>query len=202
MISEKDWLRALCEIGVRPFTAAKWAAAFEDQFQPERFSKGMLDIVDALPQLLHETAMLEQMQENLSYSAERLMAVWPSRFPTLSDAAPYARNPEALANKVYGGRMGNTEPGDGWLYRGRAWGLTGKSNYALVGDLMGQDLLTLPHLIEGPIYALESFRAFWEGMIPDTLLGDQVKLRRRYNGGEIGLAHCQKLANLTRQVLA
>ncbi|WP_298929273.1 hypothetical protein [uncultured Ramlibacter sp.] len=203
MISETDWLRILAELGVRPFTAAKWAAPFANAVQPAKFSAGMADIVDWLPQILHECAMLEKLQENLNYSAERICQVWPGRFQRESDAAPYARNPEALANKVYGGRMGNTEPGDGWLYRGRCPIMaTGKDAYILLGDQMGQDLVGMPHLIEGPIYGLEAAIAWWEGRVPDSMLGSQVKLRRRVNGGLIGMDHCANLALLCRKVMA
>ena len=91
----------------------------------------------------------------MNYSAERLCQVWPTRFPALADARPYARNPEALANCVYGGRMGNTAPGDGWRYRARTpIGLTGKDNYGHVGVLMGQDLVNSPELLEQPHFAL------------------------------------------------
>lgn len=83
-----------------------------------------------LAQVGVESGGLARVEENLSYSAERLMTVWPSRFKTLAAAQAYARNPEALANKVYGGRMGSTQPGDGWRYRGRGLKqLTGRNNY-------------------------------------------------------------------------
>jgi putative chitinase len=68
----------------------------------------------------NETGQLSSIEENLNYSAERLMAVWPKRFPTMASAAPYARNPPALANRVYANRGGNGDEksGDGYRYRG------------------------------------------------------------------------------------
>lgn len=83
----------------------------------------------------HETgARFAPIEENLNYSAKRLVQVWPSRFPNLAAATPYANNPQKLANKVYGGRLGNTGPDDGWRYRGRGMvQITGKDNYAKYG---------------------------------------------------------------------
>lgn len=204
MITQNDWLRFLDRLGVRQFTAAKWAPAFENAVQPERFSQGMADIVDWLPQILHECSMLEKLDENLNYSAKRLTEVWPGRFPNEASALPYQFNPEALANKVYGGRMGNKAPGDGWKYRGRCPIMaTGLDAYLLIGGLMRpqQDLDILPNLIEGPIYGLEAAIAWWENRVPDSMLSDQVKLRKRVNGGAIGLEHCQALAKQCRLVM-
>jgi putative chitinase len=68
----------------------------------------------------HETggAMVPRV-ENLNYTtASRICQVWPNRFPTIASAEPYVRNPEGLANKVYGGRLGNKLPTDGWDFRG------------------------------------------------------------------------------------
>ncbi|MCK3780472.1 chitinase [Ensifer sesbaniae] len=88
-----------------------------------------------LATVFHETGgTMQPVTENLNYSAERLTQVWPSRFPTIASAKPFARNPRKLANKVYGGRMGNTGPDDGWLYRGRGLPqITGKENYEKFG---------------------------------------------------------------------
>lgn len=70
--------------------------------------------------LAEECGEFSDYEENLSYSAERLMKVWPSRFPDLGTAQIYARNPKKLANKVYGNRkdLGNSQPDDGWNFRG------------------------------------------------------------------------------------
>lgn len=83
----------------------------------------------------HETGgKFAPVVENLSYSAKRLMEVWPKRFPTLTIATQYAHNPQKLANRVYGSRNGNTGPDDGWRYRGRGLvQITFKDNYAKYG---------------------------------------------------------------------
>lgn len=90
--------------------------------------------------------------ENLTYStAERIRQVWPKRFPRLGDALPYVRNPQALANKVYAGRMGNVRVNDGWTYRGRGYPqTTGRENYERFGKLLGLDLLGNPDLALQP----------------------------------------------------
>ena len=201
-----EWMRKLSELGVRPLTATKWSLAFADEVQPSRFSRGLEDLRMWLPQILHECSMLERLQENLNYSSTaRIRAIWPSRFPTEMSALPYAKAPERLANKVYADRMGNgnEDSGDGWLFRGRGpIMLTGRAGYRHLGDILDQDLESLPQLLEQPRFGLEAAIYWWEDRIPDSMLSDQVKLRRRVNGGTIGLAHCQELADLACKVLA
>src|SRR6185295_14923476 len=87
-----------------------------------------------LAQLGHESNGLTNREENLNYSASRLMEIWPSRFPTLDVAQQYDHAPEKLANFVYGGRMGNNSNGDGFRYRGRGYiQLTGRETYREIG---------------------------------------------------------------------
>jgi putative chitinase len=203
MKTSQDWYNILVRCQVKPLVAADWSLVFADVVKPTSFSAGDADLQDFLGQILHESAGLTVFSENMNYSPERLVQVWPSRFPTVNAARPYARNPEALANRVYGGRMGNTEPGDGWRYRARGpIQLTGKNNYELVGNLVGQDLVSLPELMEQPHYALEAAIAWWEDAIPDSILGDPEKVTRRVNGGLIGLADREFLTNEARTALA
>lgn len=202
MLTEADWLRILMEMGVRPAVAGEWAEPFAAEWPVQAFSRGIEDIRCLLPQVLHETSMLTRMDENLSYTPERLCVVWPGRFPTLASALPYAHSPQKLANLVYGGRMGNCDTGDGFRYRGRGpLMLTGRAGYRLAGELVGQDLETVPDLAAQPRFGLEIARHWWERRVPDAYLGDQVKLRRIVNGGTIGLAHVKELAALAQGVL-
>jgi putative chitinase len=201
--SESEWREILIACGVKVITATIMAPVWADTVKEGSFSKGEEEIDDFLGQVLHESAGLTAFSEHLDYSAERLVQVWPGRFPTLADARPYQHSPEALANRVYGGRMGNKEPGDGWRYRGRGpIQLTGRDNYLAVGDLIGQDLVVTPELMEAPRYALEATIAWWEDRIPDSMLGDPEKITRRVNGGLIGLADREHIAQLAQGALA
>lgn len=198
-----DWNRVLIACNVKPSVAAMWSQVFADTIKDDTFSQGESEIDDFLGQILHESDGLQHLTEQMHYSAERLTVVWPSRFPTVNDARPYANKPEALANKVYGGRMGNNEPGDGWRYRARTpLGITGKDNYQWLGDLLGQDLVSLPELLEQPRYALEACIAWWEGKIPDTMIGDIEKITERVNGGLIGLADREERTRRAQEALA
>ena len=190
-----DWLTILTACGVRPATAERWAPVFEAEIGPNTFSAGDAEIDDFLGQVLHESAMLERVEEGLTYTtAERICPVWPRRFPTAADAQPFVRNPVGLANRVYGGRMGNTDAGDGWKYRGRGLlQVTGRINYAQVGKALGVDLLANPDLLAQPVTALRASIAWWEGNVPDSAMGDIVKVTKRVNGGTVGLQHREKV---------
>ena len=151
-------------------------------------------------QCAHESANFQTLEENLNYSAEGLMKTWPSRFPTLEAAKPYHRNPEKIANRVYGGRMGNglEETGDGWLYHGRGLiQLTGKDNYTLAGDALGMDFVHSPAYVLVPKYAALTAGWFWNkrSLNKEADAQDYTAMTKKINGGTIGLndriAHIQ-----------
>ena len=116
-----------------------------------------------LAQAAHESAGFTRLEENLNYSESRLLVVFKKYFtPTLAKA--YARNPEAIANRVYANRMGNgdEESGDGWKNRGRGlFQLTGADNYRRCGEGIGIDLLANPDLLTRPHFAAMSAAWFW-----------------------------------------
>lgn len=207
-IDPATWRTALVAMGVKAATADTWAPAFSRQFDPALFSKGMDDVLAITPQVLHETQLLERMEENLNYSAARLCQVWPSRFPTTLDAARYAYNPQALAERVYGGRMGNIVPGWAWMYRGVGpMMFTGYDTMVLLERITSgtgdyQDYTVNPEVLAMPNFGLAAARRWWEHQIPDGHLSDQVKVRRRVNGGAIGLEHCLQLADSCRRAFA
>ena len=143
-------------------------------------------------QCMHESAGFKTLNENLNYSAKALMATWPSRFPTEEIANQYARNPEKIANKVYGGRMGNADEssGEGWKYRGRGIKqLTGKENYQRCSEALGVDLVENPDLLLEPKYAALSAGWFWNKHNLNDLAdkGDIETMTKRINGGLLGL---------------
>jgi putative chitinase len=141
-------------------------------------------------QCMHESGGFRLLRENLNYSAKALMNTWPSRFPDADVAEQYARQPEKIANKVYSGRMGNTEDGDGAKYIGRGLiQLTGKDNYRAFGEAIGEDLVANPQLVEEPRYAALSAGWFWNkrglNALADAM--DIETLTKRINGGSIGI---------------
>lgn len=93
--------------------------------------------------------------ENLKYTPERLLEKFPKKFRNIQDArAVVAGGEEAIGERIYGGRMGNLAPGEGYKYRGRGLvQLTGKDNYKQIGDLIGVDLVNKPELANDPVIA-------------------------------------------------
>lgn len=143
-----------------------------------------------MAQMAHESGGFTRLEENLSYSAERLTVVWRKRFPTIEAAEPFARKPYALAEKAYGGRMGNDQPGDGWKYRGRGIVmLTGKDNYRTAVDWSGLPLLDDPDLACSPTFAARIALAFWKHKaLNDEADRDDIEaISKAINGGLVGL---------------
>lgn len=155
-----------------------------------------------------ETANFTTLEENLTYTAERLHEVWPKRFPTVESAEPFAHNPRALANKVYNGRMGN-RPGtdDGWVFRGKGpLQATGRDKGALLGKKLGVSPDVAAAWLIHPDHALECACALFVllGVLPAADSGDVVAQTKRINGGKNGLderkaAYARALRALSRE---
>lgn len=152
----------------------------------------------ALAQMGHESAGFTATEENLNYGASNLRSVFGKYF-NASEASSYARNPEAIANRVYGNRMGNTEPGDGWKYRGRGFiQLTGKDNYRRVSEATGIDYLSNPDLVSEPEHASHASLWWWKnraGLRNEAQQGDVRGATKLINGGYNGLSDRQKRYN-------
>lgn len=140
-----------------------------------------------------ESGELRELVENMSYSAARMMVVWPSRFHNLNEAAPYQHNPQKLGNHVYASRMGNgdEQSGDGYKYRGRGWfNGTGKEFYQRMTKLTGVDFIANPDLLATPHYAVLSACVEWKSLGLNTLAdaGNIKAITLKINGGYTGLA--------------
>jgi putative chitinase len=141
-------------------------------------------------QCAHESGNFTQLEENLNYSTQALMRVWPSRFPDLETAKKYAYHPEMIANKVYAGRLGNTQENDGWNFHGRGLiQLTGRENYERCGSSLGVDFIGDPARLLNPKYAALSAGWFWNKKGLNELADQQEHgmLTKRINGGTHGL---------------
>lgn len=159
-----------------------------------------------LANVTQESGEFGHKSENMNYRAETLVKVWPSRFPNIIAAAPYARKPEKLANYVYGGRMGNTDPGDGWQYRGAGFiGITGKELYTKYAKHIGKDVKEAADLMRtDDRFALDSacwFFAVLKNLVAAARKGDFKAVVKGINGGFIGLADRQAYYARVQKVL-
>lgn len=143
-----------------------------------------------LGQCAHETGNWKVFTENLNYSADRLLVIFPKYFKDIKSTEGYARNPQKIANKVYASRMGNGDEssGDGFKFRGRgALQTTGKSNYKALGDSIGIDLLESPDLV-ATHYPLSSAAFFflsnklWTICDTGTDIETITRISKRVNG--------------------
>lgn len=153
-----------------------------------------------LAQCAHESAGFERLVENLRYSASALLRTWPARF-SVADATAMAYNELRIAERAYGGRMGNAPEGagDGYRYRGRGLiQVTGKANYRACGDALGLDLLATPELLEEPEHAAISAAWYWSSRGCNELADadDYAGITRAINGGMHG--HPDRVAWLER----
>ena len=149
-----------------------------------------------LAQAAHESGNFKFLKENLNYSSDSLLKVFPKYFKDKTTADKYARNPEKIANRVYASRMGNGDEasGDGFKFRGRGYiQLTGKDNYKAFSNFIGEDCVANPDLITDK-YPLVSASWFFDKnnlwTICDKGATDEVvtAVTKRVNGGVHGLS--------------
>ena len=145
-----------------------------------------------LAQCAHESGGFRFLKENLNYKAASLRKVFPKYFPSDELATAYANKPEMIANRVYGGRMGNGDEhsGDGYKYCGRGLiQLTGKSNYQNFADSIETAVEDIPEFLATFEGAVQSACWFWESNNLNQFAdkGDILTMTKRINGGTIGL---------------
>lgn len=148
-------------------------------------------------QVYVETGGFTRMEENLNYrTPERLDAVFWAVKGTADAKALIAKGPQAIANRVYGGRKdlgnGDEASGDGWRYRGSGYKqLTGRYNYRSIGQLIHMDLENNPEWARTPATAAKVAFAFWDARQCSPLAdaGDIETITERVNGpAKLGLA--------------
>ena len=153
-------------------------------------------IAGFLAQCGHESNNFTVLEENLYYRAETLDKVFPKYFKNAGrNAADYAKKPEAIANIVYGGRMGNTQPGDGYRFRGRGViQLTGRDNYTNFGKTLNKSAEDTAEYVATKPGALESACWYWSTRNINKYAdaNDIVGMTKAINGGTIGLEDRKK----------
>jgi putative chitinase len=154
-------------------------------------------------QCQHESGNFKHLQENLNYSAPRLMQVFPKRFPTIEIAnQAVAKGASGIAEAMYGMRkdLGNTEVGDGGKYFGRGIiQLTGKANYTAYSNAVGKpEILTNPELLALPEDAIMSAGWFWKMRSLNAFadVSDYKEMTHKINGGFLGLI--ERTANINK----
>jgi putative chitinase len=183
----------------------KWVDPLNETFA--RFNISNINQQAAfIAQCGHESKNFTDLEEGLSYSAPRLVAVFPKRFPTIESALPYSKNPKALANKIYANRMGNRDEasGDGYRFRGRGClQTTGHANYYHAGQALGVDFVMEPDLVASPKYAALTAGFFWSthGLNELADKQDHKSITKRINGGYIGLADREEHTRMALAVL-
>jgi putative chitinase len=154
-----------------------------------------LRLAHFLAQCGHESAGFKAVNENLNYGAKGLLTTFKKYFPTQALAEQYQRNPEKIASRVYGGRMGNggEETKEGYKFRGRGYiQLTGKANYTEFDKVVTENILENPDLVATK-YPLLSAAWFWSKNGLNSVAdkgatdADVTAITKRVNGGTIGL---------------
>lgn len=173
----------------------KYGVANKDEFE------------EFLANVAQESMEFGHKQENMNYRASTMMKVWPRRFPDFTSCYGLAGVPRALANRVYGDRMGN-RPGtdDGWNFRGGGFiGLTGREVYTKYAEFIGVTPEKAAELVRTTDeYAMDS--AFWFFYVLKNLEGkavqdDFVGIVKSINGGLIGLDVRKRYYELVKLVL-
>lgn len=152
------------------------------------------ELANFMAQVGHESGGLTRLEEGFRYTKGTWQIPVKSAMREGKEALEDARlealqgKPEKLAELMYGGRMGNDEPGDGYKFHGRGYmQLTGKDNYRAAGQALGLDLLKHPELAAEPENAAKIATWYWESRVPQSAREDVTKATHAINGGENGL---------------
>jgi putative chitinase len=161
-----------------------------------------------LAQTAHESGNFKHVRENLNYSTEGLLKVFPKYFD--KNTAPlYARRPQQIANMVYNGRMGNKlKSNDGWLFRGAGYlQLTGRINFQTFSDFIGNPKIMYDPSLVATKYPLTSAawffdkRGLWAICDEGVDLATIRKVTRVINGGYNGVSDRVSKTNVLFNIL-
>ena len=181
---------------VQPFNDAMSKYAIDTPLRKAHF----------LAQVGHESGGLNFMIENLNYSADGLLKIFPKYFNAES-AASHARNPQMIANRVYSNRMGNGDvaSNEGWMYRGRGLiQLTGKANYSLYSIALNKTVANVISFLETSAGAADSAAWFWDKhKLNQAADKDDIRLiTKTINGGVNGLDDRQHILDAAKKYVA
>jgi predicted chitinase len=201
MLIKKNLLRGL---GVTEARADKYLNDLNNTL-PKYELDTALRVAHLLAQVLHESARMKYVRENLNYSAQALLKVFAKYF-TPAQAHNYARKPEMIGSRVYAGRMGNGSEtsGDGYRYRGRGLiQLTGKTNYRRFSQWISDDVVAQPDLVATK-YAVHSAVYYWVSNDLNAVAdNDEIKqVTKIVNGGYNGLEDRIALLDKAKRLLA
>ncbi|HEY4093532.1 MAG TPA: peptidoglycan-binding protein [Luteibacter sp.] len=172
-----------------------------------------LELANFMAQVCHESQGLTCLEESFRYSRgiEQIPVryAWRHGREALENARKLAvkDKPEALADLMYGDRMGNDAPGDGFAYRGRGYiQLTGRNNYEAAGNALDIDLVSEPHRAAEPRTASRIAIWYWQTRVPTCVRQNLKAATMAINGGFNGLEDRQArfvawVARLTRRVM-
>ena len=184
---------------------AKWLEPINKAFEQFQINTPKRQ-AEFLGQCMVESGKFTHLVENLNYSAQRLVQVWPAKFRGV-DANAYGGHPEKLANRVYAGIIGNGDEasGDGFKFRGRGViQLTGRANYKACGVGIGKDLEADPDYVATPEGAVLSaawyFKSRGLNELADAWNLDEVT--HRVNAAKLGLAERKAFSEQALKVLS
>lgn len=176
----------LKEIGIKDIS---WTEILNNAFKKNNV-KDRKEIAMFLAQTTHESNNYKNLEESFRYTPQRLLEVFDKRLKGIEEAKKLClQGAEAIANFVYGGRLGNAK-NEGYKFRGRGIiQLTGKNNYSYYGKKLGIDLVNNPDLAKEKNNAVEIAFIFWKekgcGLLARK--GDLKGVTKLINGGSNGL---------------
>lgn len=169
-----------------------------------------------LAQILHESGGFSILRESLHYTTEaRLLEIFGeekhSAGITREEAPGLLRNSQALAERVYGlgnpkkaAELLNTQPGDGYRYRGAGpLQMTGRGAFQQFGEILGVDLVSCPELAVSPKFCLSIAAAEWTRLGCNNLadVGDFKLITKKINGGLNGFKDRKSWLSKVKEML-